>query len=343
MTDTQPRRATLASVAAHAAVSVATASKVVNGRPDVSARTRERVERAIAALGYEGPRRGQSAREAITMLVDSSHSPYATEVWRGAMAAAEEHDLDLVMESAQRYRENPGSAAITQRLLGAGRKGLIVLSAGVGQELYADVVRVRLPLVVVDPQDSSDPEVTSVGATNWLGGRSAAEHLVLLGHRDVAMLAGPTESLSGVARLGGFRSAWEAAGLTIAPDRLKNTRFDAVESRDVARSWLSGPGRRPTAVVAGSDLQAMGVLQAAAECDVHVPGQLSVISYDDTPLASWATPRLTAVRQPLYEMGWSAVETLRILMADEKPQSRHVELSTSLVVRESTAAPPAGG
>lgn len=338
-------KATLTEVAALAGVSLATASKVANGRPDVARKTRERVEQAIRDLRYETLKRNPStARPSIAFLADVFGSTYAMEILRGAVEAAEEAGVDLVLERIHATTEpagQPTTAALTQRLLAANRLGAVVLTSGIGGNLYSSIVSARLPMVVIDPLDSSLPGVVSVGSTNWLGGRSAAEHLLGLGHREVAVLAGPLESLSATARLDGFLSTFRQAGISIPEDRVRHVRFDAGQAAATSAQWLESPSP-PTAILAASDTQAMGVLRVADRMGVQIPEQLSVVSYDDTPLASWATPPLTAVHQPLADMGRRAVETALLMHAGGEPESRHIELATSLVVRDSTAAPAAG-
>ncbi|OMG55338.1 hypothetical protein BJN44_09530 [Tessaracoccus sp. ZS01] len=335
-------KATLAEVAALARVSLATASKVANGRPDVATATRERVERAIAELRYETSRKApESGRPSIAFLADVITSTYAMEVLRGATEAAEELGVDLVVERTHRSTDpdgTPTAAALTQRLLSANRIGAVVLTAGVRGNAYSSVVEARLPMVVIDPLDSAHPDMISVGATNWLGGRSAAEHLLKLGHRDIAVMSGPARSLSASARIDGFLSVCRNAGSPVRDEWIRRVRFDAAEANTVAGEWLSAVVR-PTAIMTGSDTQAVGVLRAAHTAGVHIPGDLSVISYDDTLLASWATPALTAVRQPLADMGRRAVETAYLIHCGKQPEARHIELTTTLVVRESTAPP----
>lgn len=339
---TPPAKATLAEVAAAAGVSLATASKVANGRPDVAATTRERVEQAIRDLQYETLRRSPSqVRPSIAFLADVIGSSYAMEILRGAVEAAEEAGVDLVVERIHARGEpsgQPTSAVLTQRLLAAHRLGAVVLTSGIGGDLYSSIVSARLPMVVIDPLDSPLPGVISVGSTNWLGGRSAAEHLLALGHQQVALLAGPRESVSAMARLDGFLSAFRQAGISIPEGRIRHVRFEAGQAGAAATEWLESPSS-PSAIMAASDTQALGVLQVAHRLGVRIPDDLSLVSYDDTPMASWATPALTAVRQPLADMGHRAVETTLLIHAGGEPESRHIELSSDLVVRDSTAAP----
>ena len=305
--------------------------------------TRQRVEAAISELNYATPRRRDSgSRKSVAFLADIITTPYAMEVLRGAILAAEELDVDLVVERThpEGTDEEMSGARLNQRLLAAGRTGAVALTAGVTQEAYAKVVGTRLPLVVIDPLDTSDPDVTSIGSTNWMGGRSAAEHLISLGHTRIGVLSGPSKSLSAMARLNGAISCWEQSGLDPSDALVKYVAFDTEPARLAASEWLTDPTSRITAIMAGSDAQALGVLQAAREAGLHVPRDLSVVGYDDTKLATWSTPPLTAVRQPLEEMGRRAVEMVLRMATWGEPASNHMEIATSLVIRQSTGPAP---
>lgn len=337
---TGPARPNLSAVAAHAGVSTATASKVVNGRPDVAEETRERVEAAITELGYRGPSRASTATT-VELMVDVLNTTYATQILRGVVLAAEELGIDVVVGRV-RHRSSRGvmesSAAWAQRLAAAERIGAIVLTSGLGPDVYGSLARARIPVVVIDPLDFAQAGVVSVGSTNWLGGRSAAEHLVGLGHRHLGVIAGPTESISAVARLDGFLSLCRQKGVAVDPDLVRPIRFDHDQAVQVAEEWFRRP-EPPTAIFAGSDAQAMGVLEAARRTGLRVPEDVSLVAYDDTPIASWANPPLTAVRQPLEEIGRRALRTVQQLHEGRPVDSHHIEIATTLVVRDSTAAP----
>lgn len=339
---TKPARPNLSAVAASAGVSIATASKVVNGRPDVAPATRERVERAITELRYQTPSRRRSAgQRTVEFMVDVLNSTYAMEVLRGTTLAAEEHDVDIVVGRFRRQTADgvtESSTAWTQRLAASGRLGAVVLTAGLGPDVYGSIVNARLPVVVIDPLDFTHPDVVSVGSTNWLGGRTAAEHLLGLGHTRLAVIAGPAQSMSAVARLDGFRSACAQAGIPLAPELVQQVGFNYEEAEHAAWTMLQHPDR-PTALLASSDAQALGALQAARRVGLEVPRDLSIVSYDDTPAARWASPPLTAVRQPLQEIGRRALHTVLRLHDGVALDSNHIEIATSLVVRESTTAP----
>ncbi|WP_136192599.1 LacI family DNA-binding transcriptional regulator [Actinomyces procaprae] len=335
-------RPLLADVAARAGVSLATASKVANGRPEVSPATRARVEAAIRELGYvTRAHRPDETPPSISFMADVIDSAYAMTILKGARDAAEAHGVDLVVERTHTSADRTSTVTqsdLNHRLLSRNRSGAVILTASLDPDTVADLEGARLPIVVIDPLDSSHPEIVSVGATNWLGGHSAADHLLGLGHKRLAVLTGPSASLSGTARLDGFLSACSRQGLTPAPELIRHGPFTQAAGYEVAREWLSLGADRPTAITAGSDLQAIGIVQAADDLGLRIPEDLSVVSYDDTFITTLTTPHLTAVRQPLEEMGRRAVETV-LLMQDGQPEAHHIEIATTLSERNSTAPP----
>ena len=175
-----------------------------------------------------------------------------------------------------------------------------------------------------------------MGTTNWQGCLTATRHLIELGHRRIAIIGGPEHLWSSRARLAGYRAALEAAGLPIPAELIRRDHFCADGGRRQARELLAMP-QRPTAIVAGNDAQAFGVLQALGERGLRAPEDLSVVGFDDVPVASWATPALTTVRQPLAAM---AATAFRMLHAPRTGEPHHIELATTLVIRESTGPPP---
>lgn len=334
-------RPKLETVAEMAGVSIATASKVLNGHADVAAATRRRVEEAVATLGYRSPsaRRSQQ-RRTVEFMVDKLTSPYAMEVLRGVTLAAEEHDIDVVVA---RFRQQRGSgvaqAGWIQRLVAAHRMGAVVVTAEVDPSSYRSIADSRMPVVVIDPLQVTNPDLVSVASTNWTGGRTATEHLIGLGHRRLAMVGGPAQSISAAARVDGFRSACAEAGIDVDPRHVRQVVFDHDAALAVADDWFRSE-RRPTGIIASSDAQAMGVLEAARTHGIRVPADLSLVGYDDTYVASWSNPPLTCVHQPLQDIGRVALRTLVQLDRRERPDSNHIELATTLVVRDSTAPPP---
>jgi DNA-binding LacI/PurR family transcriptional regulator len=195
-----------------------------------------------------------------------------------------------------------------------------------------------IPFVIVDPTGEPMHDTPSVGATNWNGGLTATRHLIELGHRRIAAVGGPSDILCSRARVDGFRAAMDAAGAVVDPSLISHGRFSVEEGIERGRDLLhrSNP---PTAIVTGNDLQALGVYQAARELRIDIPEQLSIVGFDDLPVARWVGPPLTTVRQPLVEMAEAAAEMVVALAAGETPTPSRIELATQLIVRESTAPP----
>jgi DNA-binding LacI/PurR family transcriptional regulator len=190
---------------------------------------------------------------------------------------------------------------------------------------------------VIDPPEEPGLGIRSVGTTNWQGCLTATRHLIELGHRRIAIIGGPEHLWSSRARLAGYRAALEAASLPTAGELIRRDDFCTEGGRRQARELLA-MAQPPTAIVAGNDPQAFGVLQALGERGLRAPDDLSVVGFDDVPVASWATPALTTVRQPLAAMAATAFRMLHGRPGAGEPH--HIELATTLVIRESTGPPP---
>jgi LacI family transcriptional regulator len=343
--DSVRRRATLADVAAAVGVSRATVSKALNGRGDISSETRERVLAAVTELGYRPTTvpAPASARRALAVVFDIPASPYILGVLQGVLAATTESHLDLLTRLA------PARASRTQRAVArewvaeqqeSGVVGIIGLTLSAPDGLIEAASNANLPFVIVDPVDTHHRRMVSVGSSNWAGARTAAEHLIELGHRRIAWIGGPEASDASRDRLYGYQAALDAAGVAIDPSLIRSDQFAVASGALHARELLTSD-RPPTAIMAGDDEIAVGVLATAHELGIRVPHDLSVTGFDDTPQAAWTTPPLTTVHQHLEGMGAMAVQTILVMAEGRRPSSRHVELATSLTVRESTGPAPA--
>jgi len=199
----------------------------------------------------------------------------------------------------------------------------------------------HMPLVMVDPVGQPDPAIPTVGATNWAGGLTATEHLARLGHRRIATVTGRMSLLCSRARLDGYRAALERAGIPADPDLIRQGDFTFESALAAATEVLDLPDR-PTAIFACSDIQALGVYEAARRRGLRIPQDLSVVGFDDLPMSGWVSPPMTTVVQPLAQMAAMATRTLvAMLDGDLEAASTRLELTTSLVVRASTSAPGA--
>ncbi|MFF2633044.1 LacI family DNA-binding transcriptional regulator [Microbacterium sp. NPDC058021] len=324
-------------------VSTATVSKALNGRGDIAAETRDRVLAAVAELGYRPTTvsGGASTRRAIAVVFDVPASPYILGVLQGVLAAATETHVDLLTRLAP-PRASRGQRAVARDWVleqqASGVTGIIGLTLSAPDALIDAASNASLPFVIVDPVDTSHARMVSVGSSNWAGARTATEHLIDLGHRRIAWIGGPETSTAARDRLYGYQAALDAAGIAVDPSLIRADHFTVSTGAIHARDLLTAP-EPPTAIMAADDEIAVGVLATAHELGVRLPEDLSVTGFDDTPQAAWTTPPLTTVHQHLEGMGAMAVQTLRVMAEGQHPSSRHVELATSLTVRESTAPP----
>jgi LacI family xylobiose transport system transcriptional regulator len=190
----------------------------------------------------------------------------------------------------------------------------------------------------MDPAGEPGEGVPAVGSANWNGGMAVARHLLQLGHRRIGLIGGPPDLLCSRARLDGYRAAMDMAGIAIDPALVRSGDFHVEGGRAAGLALLRLP-EPPTAVFAGSDLQALGVYEAARELGVRIPEELSVVGYDDLPVARWVGPPLTTVHQPLAEMAEMAARMVITMSRGAAPVTRRLDLATSLVVRQSTASP----
>jgi LacI family transcriptional regulator len=337
------RRATLANVAASAGVSVATVSKVLNGRNDVAPATRALVQGLLHEHDYVARRVRPALSPAIELFFHGQLNAYHTEVLQGVVEAATEAGVAVVVSMRPRGERSSGAsrpAAWARELATAGRQAAIVVTSELAAVDLTALTRARMAVVVIDPLNLPSARVTSVGSTNFAGGLLATQHLLDLGHRQIAYLGGPAAAACHQARMQGYRGAMEAEGAPVPDEYVRTGRFSYEQGIAGGATLLDLP-EPPTAVFAGSDETALGVIEAARVRGLRVPEDLSVVGFDDTPVARLAAPPLTTVRQPLREMGAVAVRTALRLAAGEAVDSHHVELATELVVRQSTARPPA--
>ena len=332
-------RVTIAEIARQAGVSVPTVSKVLNGRADVAPDTRNQVQRLLAQNDYRrrGARSRRSRAGVVDLVVPNLDSPWVVEVIRGAEEAAQEAGASIVVSAV--HGEHRDVRRWLDSLAERRSDGVVLVVSELDKGERGRLAALNVPLVLVDPVGQADPDIPTVGATNWAGGLAATEHLISLGHRRIGVITGPASVLCSQARLDGYRAALERAGIAADPDLVRYGDFLHDSGFDHA-AWLLNLPDPPTAIFAGSDLQAFGVYNQARERSLRVPQDLSVVGFDDLALCSWVNPPLTTVRQPLAEMASMATRLALEGRADHGSASR-VELATTLVVRTSTSAPSA--
>jgi LacI family transcriptional regulator len=328
-------RATIRDVAAQAGVSVATVSKVLNGRYGVSAATHARVQRVVEELGYQSSIVASSLRSHKTGVLGvlvADLEPFSSELLKGMAAAVRGTGYELVVYSAG--GRSGDRVGWERRYLS--RLGGTLIDAAVLVTPTAVDAENGLPVVAVDPH-SGATSVPTVSADDERGARLAVDHLLDLGHRRIGFISGWPGLESTRLRHEGYRASLAAAGVTADPVLVREGDATRERAHALARQLLELDDP-PTAVFAGNDMAALGVLDAARDLGVAVPGRLSVVGFDNVPEAVMATPALTTVEQPMQAMGEQAVRMLLELLAGGTPQPRAV-LDTRLVVRHSTASP----
>ncbi|WP_375390072.1 LacI family DNA-binding transcriptional regulator [uncultured Amnibacterium sp.] len=336
-TDAERRdRTTLAMLASEAGVSLSTISKVLNGHTDVAPSTRQRVERLLDQHAYR--RRGAAARGSslLELVFSDLANPWGSEIMTGVQAIAHQDGMSLVLSpSGEKHAPGPDwlRGALQRKPAG------VLLVSTDPTPLLRERLRARnIPFAVIDPAGELPPGVPSVGSTNWAGGMAATRHLIELGHTRIAAVSGLTHMLCSWARLDGYRSAMASAGLPVRDDWVHMGDFLQTGGRAAAER-LFALDEPPTAVFAGNDVQALGVIEVATARGLRVPEDVSVVGYDDTQVAVWARPSLTTVHQPIRRMAEEATRIVLRLAAGQHVEQQRLELATHLVVRDSTARP----
>jgi DNA-binding LacI/PurR family transcriptional regulator len=333
---------TLEEVAALAGVSRATVSRVVNGSPRVSPAARDKVERAVAELGYVPNRAARSLvtkrADSVALVVSESETRFFSDPWfavvaRSVAVALSDTDMQLVLVVAQ-SDEQAAQRARLERFLLAGRvDGVVLVSLHGRDPLPRQLVAAGVPTVLVGrPVD--DIEVAYVDADNAGGATAAVRHLLERGRTRIATVAGPQDMSAGRDRLAGYQSALRAAGLPVRPSLVAAADFSEEGGAEAMRALLA---REPDldAVFAASDLMATGALRALRAAGRLVPDDVAVVGFDDLPASQHTDPPLTTVRQALEDMGREAIRLLLATIAAQSPDPV-VVLPTELVVRASS-------
>jgi LacI family transcriptional regulator len=319
------RRVTLAEVARQAGVSRAAASYVINDKPGVGQATRERVLAIADELGFRPNRLARGLRQghsrAIGLLLADVSNPFYPEIAAGVLDAAKSLDYEVFLSHTGDDSRRQASEA--HALLDHRCDGLIFTTlTSADQNLLSQLMRHGVPFVQVVrrvPGIAAD----FVGIDDEAGGRAAGEHLLKLGHRDIAMVLGPQQSSASRARAYGFSQALARRGITVPPQRLAESPLTREGGYRAARRLFSAVPR-PRAVACGNDVIALGVIDALMDVGLRVPGDVAVIGYDDMSFASSRLIELTTIRQPRHEMGAEAARLLvkRIQDPDAPPTER---------------------
>jgi LacI family transcriptional regulator len=333
--------ATMNDVARVADVSIATVSHVINGTRFVSAQRVERVHAAMQELGYTPDATARSLRvgrtDTLGLVVPDNSNPFFAALARWIEEAGFDAGYTTILANSNERPDREHryvSTLVSKRVDGL----ILAPSRGDHGTLARVLQNAGTPVVVVD-RDAALPNADVVLYDNEGGSHEATSYLIGLGHVSIGCVAGPADATSAAERVHGFRRAMADAGLPLSEHSVVEGDFLFEGGRE-ATARLLATGEKFTALVAGNDLMAAGAIRELAARGISVPRDMSVIGFDDAPLAQMVSPALTTMRQPLQEMASAAVSQLlsRISGSDGVGPTRQM-LSTTLVVRDTTGPP----
>ncbi|NEE01117.1 LacI family DNA-binding transcriptional regulator [Phytoactinopolyspora halotolerans] len=324
-------RVTIGDVARTAKVSVATVSKVINGRYGVAPETELRVQEVIRQLGYESSIVARSLRSRRTNVIGilvAEFEPFSTELLKGVSEAVDGTGYELMAYTGGlgRHDRVGWEQRNLSRLAGTLIDGAVLVTPTVSIE------HGTIPVVAVDPHTGPSGTPT-VDADSFAGARLATQHLISLGHSRIGFLGGREDLESATLREQGYRSALEEAGIAVDPDLMRIGGYRPDLADTPAHELLSLPDR-PTAIFAANDLSAIRTMEVARELGLRIPDDISVIGFDNVPESALTDPPLTTVAQPIHQMGAEALGMV-IDLINGVTREPHVRLPTSLVTRSS--------
>ena len=330
-------RVTVRDIAAETGLSIATISRVLNGGGNVASDTRERVRQVVERLGDRAPEPRRRPQPRTTRPPVFVRCPYLLTDYFGHIVTsiAETlalHGQGMLLDAGDTVVKSAAVRELPRRRDAYG--AVLILPPEPRTDLEALAAR-RYPLVVVDPRIAVPRGMVSISAVHFSGARAVTRYLIELGHRRIGVINGPPDWRTRDDRIGGHLAALAEAGVLGDPGLLRHGE-PAAKTGVAAGGELLDLQSRPSALVCFNDKVAVGVLEAAAARGLRVPTDLSVVGFDDIDVSRATTPRLTTVRQPLQEMGRTAVTMLMRQLDGHAHEALSMELETRLVVREST-------
>ncbi len=339
----QPRRITIVDVAQHAQVSTTAVSKVLRNAYGTSPTMRAKVQAAITELGYRphaGARAMRGQTYTIGVMLPDLRNPFFPDILDGLTDRLRDTDYQVLLGPSHCNGEQ-AEAKVTEAMIDRGMDGLVLI-APISPRSHLDRIARTVSTVVIGRHGHSTAYDT-VADDDTTGAKLIVDHLVHLGHTRIAHIehheTNPTRlaEMPNAVRAEGYRQAMRANGLDAD---IVSTSYTREGGYLGAQQLLTRPSR-PTAIFAGADIVAIGVLEALTEAGLSVPEDISVAGYDNTNFAALGPISLTSVDQAGHHIGATAARFLLDRIADRGRPTAQVKLSPTLVVRRSTAAPPA--
>ncbi|RJR50875.1 MAG: LacI family transcriptional regulator [Desulfobacteraceae bacterium] len=329
---------TIRDVARVADVSTATVSRVINSPEAVRAETRDRVQRAmdVCRYKYNALARGFVTKQShiLGLIIPTITNPIFAESTRGVQDFANEMGYQVILANSD--YESEKEERLVEVLREKQVEGLMITTTNLEGGILKSLIEDGFPFVLLYSTVRRGP-MSAVGVDNFSGGYTAAEHLIRLGHRRIAMLAGGFSfSDKSYHRWHGYRRCLKDHRIPYDPALTLQTQYTLSSGKDAIKTLLS-VSDPPTAVFCSNDFIALGAMQGARELGVRIPHELSVVGFDDMEISSFISPGLTTIRQPAYDMGKLGTELLFRLISKEVKRPVHRMLETTLVVRGSTA------
>ncbi|KAA3616101.1 MAG: LacI family transcriptional regulator [Calditrichaeota bacterium] len=338
---------TIYDVARVAKVGIGTVSRAINNSPQIRPETKKIVLHAIKELGYtphaiaQGLARKKTGILAAIMPFYTGH--FYHELLRGIMKTLSKYEYDLILYYVDRLevKNNFLNRTLQERRC----DGVLTFSMEISDEYAEKFSKSKVPLLIVD---RAHDKIDCIQVKNEEGAFAATKHLIELGHKNIAMISGHKESAPSRERYRGYERAMQESGLTVTPDLFisadaldnpdllqQNDGFNEHVGESAMKRLLQMDRKGITAIFAGSDILAIGAMKAIREAGLSIPKDYSIIGFDDIELASYLS--LTTMQQPMYEIGCMAVERIMEKFEDKESPVRQVQLSPTLVERQTTA------
>ncbi|PJM74877.1 LacI family DNA-binding transcriptional regulator [Bifidobacterium simiarum] len=331
------RKILVSDIARMCGVSITTVSKVINGRGDVSDKTREKIEKVLDEVGFSKPLSSTKITNTIEIVMTHMANNGTIAITRACAFQVKDKPIGITITEVGEGDEGTDNALMG--LLDRNPLGVIIMMSAVSDHAKNLLVSRSIPFVILDPIEEVEDRYCTVGIDNWSAGFNATNHLLRLGHRNIGTLTGPKNTQSSLARFAGYTAAMSNAGLAWEDLPTARGDYQAEPAYHAACELLDRPDR-PTAIFAFNDLSAVCVYKAAHERNIRIPEDLSVVGFDNVYPSKYMAPALTTIDQPFDLMAKKAIDMiLEAREHDGKVSEPHIVLPAKLIIRDSTAVP----